>query len=79
MAECLNKMDELGKEGLLQGRVHKPNLMRVAIEIGSYENSHKTAHTLLRLLESSAEDSANGDQDIGLLFSNIAVSINESK
>ncbi len=79
MAECLSKMDELGKEGLLRERVHKPNLMRAATELAAYGSPHKIAHALLLFLESSAQNSANGDQDISLLFSNITTSINESK
>ena len=59
------------KEKLLQGEVHKPNLMRVATELASYSSPHKMADILLLLLKGSTENSSDGNQNISLLFSDI--------
>lgn len=59
MAECLSKTDELGKEGLLRGRVHKPNLMRVAQELSKFSDPYKTTGILVLALKGGSQDGTN--------------------
>lgn len=64
-----------GKERDLQmnQKIRKPNLMRVALELSTYQNPYKTANALLSLVERSLDDSANPDQNFGLLRGDVIV------
>lgn len=42
-----------------QSYVDKPNLLRVATEIATFENPYKVAQDLLALIKSSTKDSGN--------------------
>lgn len=64
-----------GEERDLQMKqeIRKPNLMRVALELSTYQNPYKAANALLSLVEGSLDDSANSNQNFGLLRGDVIV------
>ena len=51
MAECLKQADELGKEGLLQDGVHRPNLKKLVDFAEDQDKDGTLIPAFLALLE----------------------------
>ena len=55
----------------------KPNLMKVACELATYENPYRVADSMLSLIKSCMDNSANPQDNLSLLVGDVVTLSNE--
>lgn len=78
MIEIHEQAKESGDEGLFQDKKRRPNLYRVALAIACMEKPEKVVYELTSIIKSSLNDACHGNEDFGLLFSDIFSSLDST-